>query len=93
MEQAIMHGETGKRLVGFNYEYDLSGSYDYSEFDDFTSELMSENNSELQKKLLKSFESLQDNQVHRIINIPQIVGDVVTLLKSDNELIRGYFTN
>jgi hypothetical protein len=90
MEQAIMHGETGERLIRFQYEYDLSGSYDYSEFNDFTQELMKEN-IDLQKELLIFFEPLKEEEIHRIINIQQNVADSVTLLQSDPELMRSYF--
>lgn len=90
MEQAIMHGETGERLIRFQYEHDLSGSYDYSEFNDFTKELMTEN-IELQKELSIFFEKLKEGEIHRIINIFQNVADSVTLLKSDPVLIRNYF--
>lgn len=91
MDQAIMHGETGERLIRFQYEVDLSGSYSYLDFNDFTQELMSDD-IELQKELLTFFETLTGDEEHRIINIPQSVGDIVVLLKSDPELIRSYFT-
>lgn len=66
MEQFIFNLKTGKIVKVFNYELDLSGTYDYVEFDDKFSDDM-DDDLELFDELKTFFEPLLDDEYLKII--------------------------
>ena len=88
MHQVIMHVNEAEVWYIFEYHTDLSRWYDYSEFNDFTYNLMCDDASELQVNLLNFFKDLKEDNMHHVILVSEVIQDFISLTNIDSNLVQ-----